>query len=136
MIEAALALSFPPKAAEDFRYLKPTIRRRAGERNNVVHCHWIAHDDYPDHLLHQLGLKDPELTVTKFSQKDFLEIQLRLAQLLLALMQFLAELPPCLDGEARLKSHWRPVETDPTEGDQGSPPGQKTDPSERPILPI
>ena len=50
--------------------LRPELRRRAKERNRVVHGHWGVNDDLPDHLI----LHGEDNQHMRYSLRDFEDI--------------------------------------------------------------
>jgi hypothetical protein len=55
--------------------VKPEVRRRAAERNRVVHGHWNIAKEYPDDLILMSDRGEPPM---RYSLKDFDEIAARI----------------------------------------------------------
>lgn len=111
MVEAAIRHSLSGESADSFRdNLRKEIKKRAGERTTVIHCHWTTHKDYPDHLISTRGLTDPQITMWAYSLKDFVDIETRLGQLLISLKEFAQALAQNHPPPAATKSYWQLTE--------------------------
>jgi len=121
MIETAFELAFPTDVVSRFQdELKPQIRKRSSERARLVHCHWVLHPDYPEHLIHVRGLTDPQMQMTAYTLKDFIEIEVRLLELSVALKEFAKSFAPYLQKREPAKSFWQLSSPDPPD-DEAKP---------------
>jgi hypothetical protein len=107
MIKAALEHSVSMSAARRFDSMRKEIRKCAGLRSNVIHCHWMTHDDYPDHLIRMKGLSDPHLLLWAWSLGDFAECALRLVTLHVALKEFYYSLYEEIRSASPTKPAWK-----------------------------
>lgn len=107
MIKAALEHSVSINAARRFEGMREEIRKCAGLRSDVVHCHWMTHEDYPDCLIRMKGLSDPQLAQWAWSSSDFAERALRLVTLHVALKEFYYSLWEEIRSAAPTKPAWK-----------------------------
>lgn len=69
LLKAIAADRIPRSLLADFvSVVEPEIRKRAGERNKIVHGHWHSSNKYPADLI--LGNPDPT-QLKRYSVKDF-----------------------------------------------------------------
>ena len=107
MIKAALEHSVSINAARRFDDMRKELRRCAGLRSEVIHCHWMTHEEYPDCLIRMKGLSDPDLAQWAWSSSDFAERAQRLAKLHLALKEFYYSLHEEIRSAAPTKPAWK-----------------------------
>jgi hypothetical protein len=85
IISSVLEVRIP---AEDFKFfetkLRPDIRKRAKERNRVVHSNWYVDDRYPDEVIARI-----DGNYVKYSVKDFSDIAERIIRLNYNMIEFL-----------------------------------------------
>jgi len=107
VVVTAMEYGLSESAAKAFRKdFMDSIRKRAKERNTVIHAIWLTHEDYPERLIRTAGLADPEMEMTAYSLKDFIDIELRLVELHLALKQFAQSLLASPASLSPPKSSW------------------------------
>jgi len=107
MIKVTLEISISINAARRFDAMRKEIRKCSGFRSDVIHCHWMTHDDYPDCLIRMIGLSDPDLRQWAWSSRDFAECALRLAKLHEALQEFYYSLHEEIRSAAPTKPAWK-----------------------------
>jgi len=66
--------------------IRPDIRKRAAERNRVVHSAWCVHDDYPADVIARYDNR-----YWKYSVKDFSEIAERIVHTTIRMTLFLSK---------------------------------------------
>lgn len=75
LIESLFEDKMPPQKADEWlKIIKPKIRKKAVERNNVVHAQWHACDAHPDKLISLSYGTEPML----YSVRDFHDISERI----------------------------------------------------------
>lgn len=131
MIHTALKLGINEALAAQFRKeLEPKIKSAARRRAKVAHAIWTIHADYPEDLIRFDGTASPTLESERWNRKDFLELQLAMAELQLALRKFSQTLPEAMLAAATTERppYWRLVPPDPPPSDD--PDQRDHDPEE------
>lgn len=94
MIRTALRLGVSEDAGTAFwKLFEQRIRKAAKKRNRVVHGIWLQHKQFPGDLIRTAGILSPTLETERYRKRDFLEIELALAELWRDLKAFYETLP-------------------------------------------
>lgn len=117
MIRSVLKLRVSKNLITAFDDLAKNLKKRAKERNRIVHGLWTTHPKHPRSLLRMAGVTDPELKVEKYVLRDFVEIEMRLVRQIVDLVEFsqLAASAPKLKGTTKKALFWQP--TGPTQAE-------------------
>lgn len=134
MLETAIDSLVSDEALASFRALMPEIRKRANERNTLMHADWRVHDAYPGALIRRRQIGNPTGRADVYQLGDFEAIERRMDRLMLDVQEF----ERSIEGDwfpkdpERRKSYWQLVTRvgDPLAPDDHQ--SQKTHPSKPP----
>lgn len=81
VFRAATETVLQPAQKEEFEKLIAVLRKRAGERNDVVHGQWCTFDRFPDELLLNVTTPTSGFVLQRYTEADLEQIIVRILEL-------------------------------------------------------